>query len=152
AGASSLVPSQRTAASVATTTAETTPTATRRPCKRLRLVRLRRRVRPGARLELERLVRSEDLLLQPAARLGAGHRVEQHADGDADEQEQEVPPPVRLLAAGTPAPRTELVERVAELVLDVLVARDLHRDRSRAGRGDQVVVDLPCGLVRLLHV
>jgi len=59
---------------------------------------------------------------------------------------------VGLLALCPLAGLAQLFDGLLELVLDVLVARDLEGHAARAAVAHQVVVDLPSRVVRLLHV
>src|SRR5581483_11509119 len=60
---------------------------------------------------------------------------------------------VVLLAALQPARRlTQLVDRGAKVVLDLGVPGDARGDAGHAAGADQLVIDLACRRVRLLHV
>src|SRR5918992_807357 len=113
---------------------------------------LRRRPRWLVRLVLEGLLGAEDLVLQPAPRVRARGRVEEHAESDAPEEQAHVSRGVRVLALGPLARPAELLHGSLQLLLEVLVAGDAHRDAGGPAVAQQLVVDPPRRLVGLLHV
>ena len=83
---------------------------------------------------------------------GAGDRVEQDAEHDAEEEQAAVAALVLLLALHAVGRLAQLGDRRAQLVLDVLVGGDARRDAGHAAVADQLVVDRACRLVRVPHV
>ena len=71
------------------------------------------------------LLGPEELVLEPAARVRAGGRVEEDAERDAGHEQRHVAAGVGLLALGALARLPELLDGSLQLVLNVLVARDL---------------------------
>src|SRR5689334_20551637 len=99
------------------------------------------RVSAGPRAVAELVVRAEDRVLQPAARLRPGDRVEEDPERDAHEQQAAVPALVGVRSLNPVRRAAEILDRRAELVLDLLVGRDLGRDARHAAVAEQFLVD-----------
>src|SRR6266536_2189500 len=109
-------------------------------------------VTAGPRAVAELFVLAEDLVLQPAPRLGPGHRVEQDPEHDSGQEQGAVASLVLFLPLDPVGRRAEILDRRAELVLDVLVAGNLARDCGHAAAADQLVVDVARGRERAAEV
>src|SRR5215468_9440848 len=74
------------------------------------------------------------------------------AGGDARQQQRRVARRVLLLSLNTVGGLPELLDRIAQPVLDLLVGRDAGRHRDRAATAEQLVVDLAGRLERVADV
>src|SRR5262249_54534100 len=81
-------------------------------------------------------------VLDEAPRLRPRDRIEQEPERDARDQQRRVPPGVILLPLQAVTRPPEVIDRVAQLVANVVVGRDAARERDRALLADQVRVDL----------
>src|SRR5829696_8180428 len=104
------------------------------------------------RLVLERLFRTEDLVAEPPARIRSCRGVEEDTEGDTCEEQGHVSPAVRGLALGVGPGLAELLYGLLQLDLEILVLRNLEGHARGPAGPDQLVVDLPCGVVCLLDV
>src|SRR5207247_2522157 len=86
------------------------------------------------------------------ARLASGDRVEEDPERDARQEQRRVARAVLLLALDAVGRRAELVDRVAEVILDLLVGRDARGQRNRSPAAEQLVVHLASGLERAADV
>src|SRR5215210_8553668 len=93
------------------------------------------------RIVAAELVAAADHVLQPAARLGPGDRVEEDPERDARDQQRRVPAGVLLLALEPVGGAAQVVDGILELVADLVVGRDAGRERHGAAAADELVVE-----------
>src|SRR5229473_5169310 len=100
----------------------------------------------------ELVVAAADHLLDPLAGLGARDRVEEDAEGDARDQQRRVSAVVSLFALQTVGCVAEVLDRVLQLVADLVVGCDARGQGDCTAPAHQFAVELFRGRERAHHV